>query len=295
MPIAEGSATTTTSELELSAEETERRRLLFAEVDKYPVPRNFVACLPNMMRSAFARLADETVNGATLDTSQAPDDVAKAEKIAQQMIVKRHSPYTLFFSAKPLPVPAAPDITMDDWVPLHVPNMHGVAKFVLVHRESWARFEHTSYVVRHHPSFTHADRSEVYEIYVMTRAGAELEFLRETRCSACARQPAPVKCATCDTRYCSLQCRADAAPAHDAACITALMNTMKLTAQVKRAEVNARLAAWHKEQADATERNKGKLVTVRHIDKGVVTETKAVVVPAADNPAPVVAMNVDKN
>lgn len=264
---------------------TERQKKVFARVNKevseFHPPAGFTFCLPNLLRGISTKF-ERASEDATLSAQSKTPEMLEVERAAEQLIKQYQSEYAIFFSAKEVSLNAKTAETMGNWRPLHVPSMIGRAKLVLIHIDSWQMLENYSLVVRWHQSVMEPEESEVYEIYALPPQGAALSYIRDVECVACKSTPAPMKCFTCKANYCSNACKARHAQAHTVQCLTTVMEQMQLTIGAQRMHINQNRKEFAAEQKIFETRNRGKVVTVRTIDKdgNVVTETKQIVVPA---------------
>lgn len=247
------------------------------QVAEFVPPPNFLFALPNVARGVETRFSKASADPNLAESSKT-EQMRDEERAAEEMIRQYNSEYALFFSSKQVPFG---NETLENWVPVHVPTMHGRAKLLLVHRDTWSLLESYSFTVRHHRSAVVADSSEVYEIYAMTPQGAALEFVSVVPCSLCQAKPAPLKCDACGAPYCSAQCRLVHKPHHDTECLTSLVGALTLKVKEKRTQLNTTSAAFREEQRVFAERNRGKRVTVRRLgaDGAVLSETQEIVVP----------------
>lgn len=262
----------------LTDEERARFKDIQQSVAEFPIPKNFIMVIPNLLRgfdTKFTRPSEDKKLAPELLTP----DLLKAEAAAAEVLKKYESEYALLFCAKETSLSA---LTMNDWKPIHVPQMYGRAKILLVHTSIWKFIEDKSFIVRHHRSMSNAETSEVYEIYVMHPNGATIEYVANRQCSLCHGAPAPITCNSCKAPYCSGLCRMKHKAQHDPECLATIMNNMSLTVKAGREYLNQTVSAYRKEQSAFEERNRGKLVTVRRIDKDgtIVSESQEVVVPA---------------
>jgi len=264
--------------------QTDEQRALFKEVNEsvtnFEKPDDFEFSLPNLVRgmdTCLETLSDEQKTEMAKDEANKP--LLEAQRQAELYIMKTQSKFALFFSAK---LVQFQNEHMKDFVPLHVKSMHGRAKILLIHKDSWEMLKDYSFVVEHHRSATDPDLSDVHAIHAMHKNGAEINFLEGVNCTRCNNAPAPFMCPSCTDPYCSTVCRALHKEEHDPHCLAKIMNKMSVTVKEAREEYNSKASNFEKDQEMFEKRNKGKLVTVRKIDAQgkVISETKEIVIPA---------------
>jgi len=264
--------------------ETDEQRALFKEVNEsvtnFEKPEEFEFSLPNLVRgidTSLETLTDDQKTEMAKDDANKP--LLEAQRQAELYIMKTQSKYALFFSAKLVQFQGD---NMKDFVPLYVASMHGRAKIVLIHKDSWEVLKDYSFVVEHHRSATDPDLSDVHAIHAMHKNGAEINYLGTVQCTRCTTSPAPFMCPSCADPYCSAVCRAMHKTEHDPHCVAKMMTKMSLVVKDAREQINKKASNFEKDQEAFEKRNKGKLVTVRKIDADgkVLSETKQVVIPA---------------
>lgn len=267
---------------------TERQKKVFdrvkQEVTEFKPPSGFRFCLPNLLRgisTKFERASEDD----TLTAQSKTAEMLEVERAAEQLIKEYQSEYAIFFSAKEVSLGAKTAETLNNWRPLHVPSMVGRAKLVLIHIDSWHVLKNFSIVVRWHQSVMEPEESEVYEIYALPPQGAALSFIKDVQCIACKAAPAPMKCFTCKANYCSNSCKEKDSKTHTVVCLTTIMEQMQLAIGQQRMKINENRKEFIAEQKIFEERNRGKVVTVRTIDKdgNIILETQKVVVPLEES------------
>jgi len=267
---------------------TERQKKVFARVNKevteFRPPAGFVYCLPNLLRGISTKF-EKASEDETLSAQSKTAELLEVERAAEQLIKQYQSEYAIFFSAKEVSMNGKTAESQNNWHPLHVPSMIGRAKLVLIHIDSWQMLENYSIVVRWHQSVMEPEESEVYEIYALPSQGAALSYIRDVACIACKSTPAPFKCLTCGANYCSNACKIRDSQSHTVPCLTTVMEQMQLAIGSQRMQINQNRKEFVAEQKIFEKRNRGKVVTVRTIDKNgnVITETQEVVVPAEES------------
>lgn len=265
---------------QLTQQERERFKQIKQEVTDYQLPQNFMVAIPNLLRGFDTKFTKASEDPKLAAESKTPELLA-AEAEAQKFLLKNQTEYALLFAATEVSLAT---VSIDDWKPLHVPHMFGRTKILLVHNTVWKILENASFIVRHHPSMTNLETSEVFEIYIMQPNGAAIEYVANRKCVGCDRKPAPILCNSCKAPYCEELCRRRDKDKHDIDCISSIMKKMTTTVKNGRERFNQNLQVFNKEQSAFEERNRGKLVTVRRIDKDgtVISETQQIVVPAIE-------------
>ena len=266
---------------------TEKQRKIFdrvkQEVTDFRPPQGFLFVLPNVMRGISTKF-ERATDDPTLTAESKTDEIREIEKAAEELIKTYQSEYAIFFSAKEVPIGGKSAETLNNWHPLHVPSMIGRAKLVMIHVNSWNLLANYSIVVRWHQSLMEPLESEVYEIYALPPQVSVQSFVSDVACISCKKKPAPIKCVVCESNFCSATCKDKNKVAHEEECLTIQMQRMQLTIATERMSINENRKAFEAEQKIFEERNRGKVVTVRHVDKDgkVLSETQEIVVPASD-------------
>jgi len=259
------------------------------EVKSFTAPAGFTFVIPNLALGCFTKFMRATDHPCAVP--QTPEQ-HKAAEATENLIAQFGCEYALLFSATDVDMKS---INLADWHPLPAPKMEGQAKVVLVHRATWKFLEGYSLLLRHHPSLKNRRRnntgaepdrptlSEAYEIYALTEDGAYREYTSKIECTLCAAKPAPVKCAVCETYYCTPTCLSLDKQAHQVPCVSSLVKSLALTVKTKRETVNTKMADFRRQQAEFAERNRGKIVPVYRMDSASKKwiETHEIVVPEA--------------
>lgn len=254
------------------AEQSEAAREIALESDEFKPPAGFVFVVPNFTRGATTQFSPQPSVSEPAQATGVRGELADPAQIAAQ-VQPFHTETALLFSAKDLP-PDSNDLSK--WMPLHAPYLHGRAKCVLLHIDTWTALQGFSLLLRWHRSPGDSDLSDVHEIYAMPPGGAAVAHAETLSCTACGASPAPIPCVSCHMPYCSQLCRAKHADKHEVECVTEIMRDLSIKIKKVRLQMHENTQAFREQQLRIAERNRGKLITVRRVDaKGnVLSETQ---------------------